>query len=259
MQKIYNFYLAYYTCINAIIILTYIILWRIVLIPNIVLAEEQANNNKNTLAEWLGAAGMLLVLGIGFYYAIDSKIVTEVMALTSATTTVSICDAVVSVPLSTSAISIGFVSRAILQISSFINADNLSLAQNPRTRMTICHGALFHNKEWFDTNIKDCIILNENKKKVIDDIIQTCGCIVNHRVLLPKSTKQIALNIGLLMTIFKEERESRAVEHYFITEELEEWSDRYIKAINKFITINKNLRFFDCEYVRSITGQDTFI
>lgn len=242
MQKIYNFYLAYYTCINAIIILSYIILWRIVLIPNIVLAEEQVNNNKNTLAEWLGAAGMLLVLGIGFYYAIDSKIVTEVMALTSATTTVSICDAVVSVPLSTSTLSIGFVSKAILQISSFINADNLSLAQNPRTRMTICHNALFHNKEWFDTNIKDCIILNENKKKVIDDIIQTCGCIVNHRVLLPKSTKQIALNIGLLMNTLREQGYIvEQVEHCFISEDSDQWLASYLRAIERFHKINKHI------------------
>ena len=150
MQRIYTFYLAYYTCINAIMILTYIILWRIILIPNIALAEEQViNNNNKKIYALFGAVG-ITIIGVGLYYFFDYTDVTLITDTLKNAMTVSISGALVLLPQNTSLISIDFVKEALTHINSVIisnYADIVSYGhiENPRTRMILCHMALFHD------------------------------------------------------------------------------------------------------------------
>lgn len=255
MQKIYNFYLAYYTCINAIIILSYIILWRIVFIPNIVLAEEQTIvNNNNTLYKWLLGAGITIIGCIGFYYLSD--FVPDLLDFNSVNSVpfkaVAIYDAAVFLNKDICYPSVKFVNKAILQISgtimnkyaTIVSKDFIEYGfiEDPKVRMMICYKALFHDTEWFNTNLNQAILLTKGKERFIDNIIQICASTLTPAVNLTTPTKQIALNIGLLMNTLREQGYIvEQVEHCFISENSDQWLAGYLRAIERFHKINKHI------------------
>ena len=101
--------------------------------------------------------------------------------------------------------------------------------------------------------------MNKNEERIIDDIIQTCAAILNPALSMSTPRKQMVLNIGLLINTFKEQGNYaiKPVDAYFTIEDLNEWMDRYIMAINRFNILNKNIHLFDAEFIRSISGQKT--